>query len=160
MIKKIKLTKGYEAIVDNKDFIYLSKFKWCWSHGYAIARLPKGKGLHMRMHRLITQAKEDELVDHINMDTLDNRRINLRICTKSQNMRNRGKQKNNTSGYKGIGWDKERNRWKVQLSANDKNIMKRFKELEDAMRFYQELAGIYHRDFARADNYKENVNIN
>lgn len=149
IMKTIKLTKGYEAVVDDADFDYLSQFKWCSSHGYAVARIIGGNGEQMRMHRLILNARENEFVDHIDMNPLNNVRNNLRISDKAQNMRNRGKQTNNTSGFKGIGWDVERNKWKVQLKAGEIFKMKRLKDLNEAQKLYSDWSTEYHGAFAR-----------
>lgn len=148
-MKEIKLTQNKIALVDDKDFELLSKYKWCSSNGYAITRVIGGNGKQLRMHQLIMGVSGKQIVDHKDENPLNNLRENLRIATKAQNMRNRGKQKNNTSGYKGVGWDSERGRWKVQLRANRKNIMKRFLELKEAVEFYNQVALKYHSKFAR-----------
>lgn len=59
-------------------------------------------GKHIKLHRLIMDAKPGEIIDHINNDGLDNRTANLRRCTSFENMHNRTKKKNNTTGYKGV----------------------------------------------------------
>lgn len=159
-MKKIKLTKGYEATVDDEDFEFLLKFKWQYVHGYATTAVyiegsyhkvlcPKGKYKGIPMHRMVLSVKDNLQVDHINMNGLDNRKSNLRVASTAENMRNRGKQINNTSGYKGIGWDTERKKWRVQLKAGDIRIMKRFINLVEAQNFYRDNANIYHKEFAR-----------
>ena len=57
-------------------------------------------------------------VDHINHDLKDNRKANLRICTNQQNQMNRSISKNNTSGYKGVSFDKTKNKWFAQVALN------------------------------------------
>ena len=59
-------------------------------------------------------------VDHINHSGLDNRRINLRVCTRNQNNMNRSVQPNNTSGVTGVVWDKCNSKWKAQIALNGK----------------------------------------
>ena len=74
-MKEIKLTKGKVAIVDNDDFEFLNIQKWYLSsHGYAVT----GKSPHQYMHRIINKTPKNLLTDHINRNTLDNRKINLR----------------------------------------------------------------------------------
>jgi len=59
-----------------------------------------------------------EFIDHINHDKADNRWINLRPATKTSNGRNLGMRKTNKSGFTGISWHKQRQKWVVQISAN------------------------------------------
>ncbi len=96
---KISLSQNKFTIIDKKDFKFLNKYKWSFSHGYA-QRTILGKKVYM--HRIILKAKKGFMIDHINRNTLDNRKQNLRFCDKSTNGMNRGKNKNNTSGYKGV----------------------------------------------------------
>ena len=98
---KVKLTQNKYALIDNKDFYLVSKYNWCFdkSIGYAVARI---NNKIIRMHRFILKLKTGEVCDHRNRDKLDNRRLNLRLSNKSNNGANRLKQKNNTSGYKGV----------------------------------------------------------
>lgn len=103
----IKLTQGYEAIVDEVDYDYLSQFNWCYSHGYAARSIVRnGLKTMMRMHQELLTAPRGKEVDHRNGNSLDNRRDNLRLVTHHQNSMNRGKQSNNTSGFKGVFRDK------------------------------------------------------
>lgn len=89
----IQLTKGYCALVDGEDFTSLSRFRWhaleTRHHVYASRseRTPAGKR-RVYMHRQILGAPQGTVVDHANRDTLDNRRVNLRICTRAENAMN------------------------------------------------------------------------
>jgi len=118
-IKKIKLTQGKFAIVDIEDFEYLNINKWFFSsHGYAVtSKIP-----HRYMHRIILNTPKKMITDHINRNTLDNRKSNLRIADKSLNSINRGIQKNNTSGHKGISWNKQKNKWETYIWKNGNRI--------------------------------------
>jgi hypothetical protein len=90
------------------------------SQVYAV-RHPSNDNRHKIMHRMIFERvlgrvlERGELVDHINRNTLDNRRENLRLATQSQNQANRGKPSNNTSGYKGVRWHKTAKKWVAQI---------------------------------------------
>lgn len=95
-MKIIKLTQGKQTIVDDEDYQYLSQWKWHYDKGYVYRTLKK-----ISMHRVLMQAKKGQIVDHINLDTLDNRKSNLRFVTRLENSINRAKTKANTSGYKG-----------------------------------------------------------
>jgi hypothetical protein len=135
--KIIPLTKGKYTIVDDKDFEWLNKFKWHFgSHGYVVTTVNYRKVL---MHRLINKTPENFETDHINRDKLDNRRSNLRTVTQSQNGFNRGPQKNNKSGIKGISWEKDRNKWSAELTINQKRVYRqRFNSLQEAISGRQE----------------------
>lgn len=102
-MKQIPLTQGKFALVDDEDFERVSQFKWTYKKsintGYAQRTLwPSNK--HLYLHSFILNTSE--MVDHINGNGLDNRKINLRHANKAINSMNRIKQKNNTSGYKGV----------------------------------------------------------
>ena len=82
---------------------------------------------------------KDMVVDHINMNPLDNRKCNLRICTMQQNNFNKKEQTNNTSGRVGVTWDKQTNKWLAQIQVDGKNIkLGRFKNKEDAIKVREE----------------------
>lgn len=115
-MKKILLNNNNYAIVDDEDFEFLNKFNWHKSEtGYAV-RCEKRKTI--RMHRLIVNCPDDMLVDHINGNRLDNRKQNLRICTFNENIRNRKKHKNNSSGYKGVSYHKGKKKFQCRISYN------------------------------------------
>jgi len=118
-MKEIELTQGLVALVDDEDFEMLSQFKWCavkWrSSFYTQSRI--GKGVKTSMHRLLMNANPGEIVDHINRNSLDNRRKNLRIVSYAINMLNSGLPKNNTSGFKGAYWNKAAKKWCSYLGS-------------------------------------------
>lgn len=117
MVKKIPLTKGQFALVDDEDFDELSKFKWCCANvGYAIRfRNIEGKRKSIYMHRFLLSALPKQEVDHINHNKLDNRRSNIRLATSRQNKFNTKLRANNKSGFKGVSWVKRRRKWGVQV---------------------------------------------
>jgi len=131
-MKKIKLTQGKYALVDDDMFEYLNQWKWCiTSTGYAITR---NKSQIIYMHRLLNNTSIEMETDHINRNKLDNRRKNLRTSTKMLNGRNREENKNNTSGYKGISWKNRDKRWQAYIKVNYKLInLGHFKNLMDAI---------------------------
>lgn len=90
-----------------------------------------------------------EQVDHINGFGLDNRRENLRLATAAENGRNRKKSKNNTSGYKGVHWDKHHRKWRAKIMINGRRLhLGHFADPADAARAYDNAAVLYYGDFA------------
>ena len=80
-------------------------------------------------------------IDHINGIKDDNRIINLRECTTQQNGMNRGPQKNNSSGYKGVGWSKKSSKWRAQIRFNNKSIyLGLFDDKKEAAKIYNKEA--------------------
>lgn len=127
-MKKIKLTQGEYALVDDEDFEYLNQWKWFLkSSGYVIRTQRFGerkynKSKKIYMHRLINNTPEDLQTDHLDRNKLNNQKMNLRSVTNQQNCINKGLQKNNTSGYKGICWLTQNNKWRVRIKVNGKEI--------------------------------------
>jgi len=125
-IRKIKLTKGKHVLVDETDYEELSKRKWYCSYSKYATRNSynkEGKKFSSYMHREILGLKygDKRQVDHINHNTLDNRRENLRLCSNQQNQFNRKVKKGCTSKYKGVGWRKDKNKWTAQITVGGKN---------------------------------------
>lgn len=130
-MKKIPLTKGLFALVDDEDFDFLNQWKWHAHEGgeglfYAIRtewiKGGKGKSIHHRMHRVIMKVSDRSiLVDHRNGNGLDNQKLNLRKCTHEQNESNRrGLNSNNTSGYRGVHFNKKMQRWQSAIWKKNK----------------------------------------
>ena len=128
----VDLSCNQKALVDWADLEWLQKHKWYFKQntngtGYA-ARidLSDGKRTLVSMHRAVFLRHNPHLegliqdIDHINMSRLDNRLSNLRAATRHQNSGNRGANKNNKSGYKGVSFYKKSNCWKAQIMDNGK----------------------------------------
>lgn len=76
------------------------------------------------LHRAVTGAKNGQSVDHINGNTLDNRRVNLRVVSHAENLQNRIRlQRNNTSGYRGVVWDASRQKWQARAKLKGKGVL-------------------------------------
>ena len=148
MSKTIPLTQGKVAIVDDEDYEELSKYKWCvhkeHEYWYAVCTVnnKKNKGM-TKMHRAILGFPEGKQIDHINHNGLDNRKENLRVCTHAENLYNRKKSKNNTSGLKGVS-HRMRNRlhkWEASIKHCQKTIyLGCFTDKNDAGRAYDKKA--------------------
>jgi len=124
-MKKIKLTRGKFALVDDDDFKYLNQWKWhCNTQNYAVREqsLGKNKSKMIRMHRLINNTLEGFDTDHIDRNTLNNQRTNLRTVSHGKNMFNLKIAKNNKSGHRGISWHKETKKWRAYINLNRKQI--------------------------------------
>lgn len=147
-MKKILLTKGASALVDNEDFEMLNEHKWYLSfYGYAVRDIGGRKyKVAVPMHRFLNKTPRGYVTDHINRNKLDNRKANLRSVTGSQNGINRGLNKNNTSGYKGVYWRKDVGRWAARLKVNYKNIyLGNYNKLNDAIAARKKGEGLYHQ---------------
>ena len=139
-MKRIKLTQGRYAIVDDGDYEWLSQFQWYFHQGYArrdVKNSKTGKTKTVFLHRVVNNTPDGMDTDHINQNKLDNRKENLRSCTMSQNLSNRTKQKNNTSGYKGVTWHKLGGKWQAQIRIKSKfKYLGYFSNIHDAVQAY------------------------
>lgn len=165
-MKKIKLTQGKFTIVDDKDF---NQNKWYFHKGYAaksITIISQNKSQNIKhkqktilLHRVIMENKLDrklrqnEDVDHINGNGLDNRRSNLRICTRQQNLANSIKHKKISSIYKGVYWYKNYEKWHSSICFNYKRInLGYFNNEIEAAQAYNKAAQLYFGEFARLND--------
>ena len=142
--KKSKAYKeGLKFIIDEEDYDKFVKGESFYSNkGYA--RSGKDKFLH----RLIMNAPDGMDVDHINGNPLDNRKSNLRICSRSQNQMNKGKYKNNTTGFKGVHFYKPTGKFVSRIKVDGKNLyLGCFEKAEDAYKAYCDACVKYHQEF-------------
>lgn len=153
----IPLTQGYAALVDAEDVARVAQFKWHvhfnGNNWYAIrhVRLSDGKEGHQRMHRFIMGLQFDDSrdVDHKDRDGLNNQKNNLRIATRSQNQHNQGLAKHNTSQFKGVSFDKSRNKWEAYIKLSGEQLrVGRFGDPIAAAQAYDEAARKYFGEFA------------
>jgi len=157
---EIPLTKGKIALIDDEDYEKVSRHKWhiCkskWGQIYAVTdtKTDTGRKIKKAMHRLILDVNISFhilQIDHISGDGLDNRRFNLRICTPFQNAGNQKISKNNTSGYKGVGWDIVKKMWRSCIKINGKTLhLGYFRNKIDAAITYNNVAVKYWGGFAK-----------
>jgi hypothetical protein len=139
-VKYIATKRGKVKISDS-DYELVSQYKWRLDKdGYAIAH--DGNGGYISMHRMITNCPKGMVIDHINHDSQDNTRENLRICTHSQNLGN-AKIRKSKSGYKGVTIKK--NRFYVYCA---KKYIGSFKNIQDAAIAYNNAAINHFGEFA------------
>lgn len=150
--------KGGDISISSKDYQNISQYKWTaqmarnWKR-YVIASIKlEGKWKTVQLHRFILGAKKGQEVDHVNGDTLNNTRENLRICTKSQNRMNQDKYKNNNSGYKGVHFDRHIGKWRAQVNKDGTYLFSKYYDnLMEAVDAYNKNAKRYHGEFARTN---------
>lgn len=149
-MREIPLNHGRVALVDDSDYDYLIQWNWTGGmgkNGKFYARrgvmFPGNKNPKtIWMSRVIMGVEDPRIfVDHISGDTLDNRKENLRIVNNQQNSFNKGPNKNNTSGYKGVGWAKDKRKWKATICKDSKDIHLGFyPTIEEAANAYNNAA--------------------
>lgn len=157
-MKFIGLTQNQKAIVDDEDFDRINEYKWyadsSTNTGKYYARRStrlNNKRISFKMHRLILNAAKGEQVDHINGNTLDNRKENLRICNNQQNQFNQiHHRKNNKLGIKGVYWDSAMRKFRADIRVNGKPIyLGCFNILGDADSAYRIAEDKYFGEFSR-----------
>lgn len=144
------------AMVDDSDYEWLNKLKWYVIHGkrtyYAtrsndISKSPR----NISMHRTILGVTNPkELVDHIDGNGLNNQRSNLRKCNFYQNSANRKRHNGSSSQYKGVTWNRFKNRWMASIASNHKQkFLGYYNDEINAAVAYNEAAMKLHGDFAK-----------
>jgi hypothetical protein len=154
-MKQIPLTQGQFALVDDDDFERVNQFKWQAAYSpitdsfYAVRRTPAPERKAIWMARFIMQTPPDMICDHVNHDTLNNQKSNLRNCTRAENKMNQRSQ-NTVTGMKNIYVHKKRYRVEIMLDYK-KVYLKSFKNLEEAIQARNEALKKYHGDFSNID---------
>lgn len=153
-MKTMALTQGQVALLDDEDYERVSRYKWCASwHKNTRSFRAHGtvNGKNILLSRFIMNADESEVVDHKNRNTLDDRRSNLRRCSRSQNQYNRGKIVTKTSSrFKGVCFDKRRKKWESYIWVEkQRRFLGYFIKEIDAALAYNQAAQEAHGEFAR-----------
>jgi hypothetical protein len=156
-MKRIPVTRGQFALVDDEDYERIATHNWVANYSphtgsfYAqrSAKTIRGNRSVILMHREIVEAKRGETLDHENGDTLDNRRENIRVCTRSQNNWNSRIGVSNTSGFKGVYWHKGHRKWGASIGLNGRNKhLGYFESPTDAAKAYDDAARTVAGEFA------------
>lgn len=152
-MKYIPLTQGKRAVVDDDIYEYLACWDWHYAGpsggGYAKrADWDNGKMKIIRMHHVVLPLKDGLVCDHINGNRIDNRRENLRLVTKSQNMRNQGISARNKTGYKGVSKHQGKYRAYINVEKKQRHLGV-FEDKKEAADAYNKAALIYFGEYSR-----------
>lgn len=155
-------SKGNEFYFDLDDYDKIKDFYWSkaiWGY-FATYNLKKyNNKLRVFLHRYIKDCPDDKIIDHINHDKKDNRKLNLRIATVQQNNMNQRIRSINTSGIKGVSWNKNANKWTARICVNYKNIyLGIFTDINDAIEARKNAEKIYQKEYAY--DLKVDINFN
>lgn len=160
-VRSIQLTRGHVAQVDDEDFERINQHKWYADFDkhtqsfYARRRTLKTEGRgrrSVRMHREVMRAPEGQEVDHVNHDTLDNQKSNLRLCSTRQNQGNVRLPSDNTSGFKGVYWYKRARKWVAHIGVSGRRVtIGAYSTPADAAKAYDAAAISHFGEFAHTN---------
>lgn len=135
---------------DLEDYELIKNYCWHMEPlGYLASDTHTDEGI-VKMHRLVMHINDSSIhIDHINHNTFDNRKCNLRQCTAAENNCNVEKRIDNSSGYPGVSWHKRDMCWEVHIQVHKKQIyLGRFNNFEDAVQARKEAEEKYFQDFS------------
>jgi len=158
--------KGYIVLIDDEDLEKFSKYKWRINNGrgpYVVCSIWINlKTTKMLLHRYLIDAPVGKKVDHINHNTLDNRKCNLRICSSAENSQNNTKNNKikTSSKYKGVS--KRNDHWRASIKSNNiYHFLGCYGTEEEAAHAYNIAAQEFNGEFASLnilpDSYDSNV---
>lgn len=146
-------SKGEPFYFDLEDYDLIKDYCWYIIKGYLVTSINNHT---TGMHRIIVDAPKDKFVDHINHDTHDNRKSNLRICTPFQNIANSQINKKNKLGVKGV-YERPNGRYTAYISENGKkHWLGTYDTIKEAADIYDAKAKEYFGEFAYLNNYQGN----
>ena len=154
-IALVPLTRGHTAIIDAADVPLVEGFNWSAlvlsRHVYAYRQSRAGCSLVTTyMHRLLASPSDGLLVDHIDCNSLNNRRSNLRLVSKAQNQLNVRLRATSKSGAKGVSWCSTRNAWEARIALNGQGrFLGYYSSVADAAAAYAKASADLHGEFGR-----------
>lgn len=145
--------------MDDEDYEWLNQWKWHAifsddSNTYYAKRTDRtnGKQRSILMHREIVKTPIELFTDHKDHNGLNNQKYNLRVCVRQKNNWNKRIQSNNTSGYKGVSWNKPMKKWQAYIRKDYRKLsLGYFDSLEDAAKEYDKKAIEYFGEFAETN---------
>jgi hypothetical protein len=162
IIIKNKNNEIFNVLIDTEDLEKLQEIDNAWIAGkdnkspekyYIKSSIYNYKKKNLKstiyLHKIITNAEDDDYVDHINHNTLDNRKCNLRITKQLYNTKNRkGKNINNKSGYRNVFWNTQESKWCVALMVERKHkVLGKFDDVHEAGKFAEKMREKYYKEF-------------
>jgi len=159
LLARDNVTVRAYALIDESEAEWVLRHMWRLltvgrsSTGYAqAAGMQKGPE-RGRLHRLLLHPDAQQAVDHVNLDTLDNRRTNLRLCSHAENLRNTiVSRRNNTTGFKGVVYDRRKGKYRACISMDgQKHRLGWYADPQEAALVYDEAARRLHGAFARTN---------
>ena len=163
-VKKIPLTKGKFALVDDKDYEWLNRWKWQSSIKSKVSYAQRHiydkdnkRYTTIQMHRLINDTPDGLITDHINFNGLDNRRKNLRSVTHRQNISHQNRV--TSSKYTGVSWSKSAKAWRANIMHNLKlRVIGYYDEEIEAHKAYQEALSLLPEAFSYCESCNSHKN--
>ncbi len=151
-----KLLTGEVFIFDSEDYDKIRNTMWYRSVQGAHGEAYVADCNSHKLHRVIMNAPADLYVDHNNLDTLDNRKCNLRICNHRDNLCNRALQPNNKSGVSGVSWKKRRGTWNARVKYYGQEIhLGAYRSFVEAVQARNEGMKWLYGDFGRYNDVPE-----
>lgn len=138
-----------DILIDSEDLNLFNSKIWTYDKmsGYTV-NMTKGKKIYL--HRFLLNAEKGQLVDHINGNKLDNRRTNLRFCLAKENTKNRKMSRRNTTGIKGVSFNKNLKKYEVSICVDYKTInVGYYSDIIDAKNAYNAASIKYHGKFGK-----------
>jgi hypothetical protein len=153
-MKEIAVSQGKLVQVSDEDYEELSKYRWCLTGGKYVNRRKDGKVVYM--HREILHPPDNMKIDHLDHNPLNNQRSNLRICTQLENTQNCRIHRNNSTGYKGVRFNKRNKNYTAQITVNHKLMwLGAFDTAEQAHQAYVTASEAYFGIFSYPDSFIE-----
>lgn len=159
----VLISGKYKMIIDEECYEKIAGYSLhVNSKGYAEVRFTENKKLKsILIHRVVVSAGKNEIVDHVNGNTLDNRKENLRIVTRNQNMQNCKTYKSSSTGFKGVSWHSSAKKYIARIQVNkSRMIIGYYDDINDAILARKEASKKYHGEYSGRLSFEDNSNRN